>query len=86
MHDEIGLNFAMTLRSFRQDPDIIMVGVVVTSETAEIAVETPARRVSYRNLDISLDDIRQSMTQALIEPDRRYLRLIWSTALMTDLI
>ena len=40
MHDEIGLNFAMCLRSFlRQDPDIIMVGEVRDFETAEIAVK-----------------------------------------------
>src|ERR671910_2312081 len=40
MHDEIGLNFAMGLRSFlRQDPDIIMVGEVRDFETAEIAVK-----------------------------------------------
>jgi type IV pilus assembly protein PilB len=40
MHDEIGLNFAMALRSFlRQDPDIIMVGEIRDFETAEIAVK-----------------------------------------------
>jgi len=40
MHDEIGLNFAFTLRSFlRQDPDIIMVGEIRDFETAEIAVK-----------------------------------------------
>jgi type IV pilus assembly protein PilB len=40
MHDEIGLNFAASLRSFlRQDPDIIMVGEVRDYETAEIAVK-----------------------------------------------
>jgi type IV pilus assembly protein PilB len=40
MHDEIGLNFAMGLRSFlRQDPDIIMVGEIRDFETAEIAVK-----------------------------------------------
>jgi type IV pilus assembly protein PilB len=40
MHDEIGLNFAMALRSFlRQDPDILMVGEVRDFETAEIAVK-----------------------------------------------
>src|SRR6266571_4174793 len=40
MHDEIGLNFAMSLRAFlRQDPDIIMVGEVRDFETAEIAVK-----------------------------------------------
>lgn len=40
MHDEIGLNFAATLRSFlRQDPDIIMVGEIRDFETAEIAVK-----------------------------------------------
>ena len=40
MHDDIGLNFAMALRSFlRQDPDIIMVGEVRDFETAEIAVK-----------------------------------------------
>ena len=40
MHDDIGLNFAMSLRSFlRQDPDIIMVGEIRDFETAEIAVK-----------------------------------------------
>ena len=40
MHDDIGLNFASTLRSFlRQDPDIIMVGEIRDFETAEIAVK-----------------------------------------------
>src|SRR6187549_2700916 len=41
MHEEIGLNFAMSLRSFlRQDPDIIMVGEIRDFETAEIAVKS----------------------------------------------
>jgi type IV pilus assembly protein PilB len=40
MHDEIGLNFAMSLRAFlRQDPDIIMAGEIRDFETAEIAVK-----------------------------------------------
>jgi type IV pilus assembly protein PilB len=40
MPDEIGLNFAASLRSFlRQDPDIIMVGEIRDFETAEIAVK-----------------------------------------------
>jgi type IV pilus assembly protein PilB len=40
MHDDIGLNFASSLRSFlRQDPDIIMVGEIRDFETAEIAVK-----------------------------------------------
>jgi type IV pilus assembly protein PilB len=40
MHDEIGLNFSASLRSFlRQDPDIIMVGEIRDFETAEIAVK-----------------------------------------------
>ena len=40
MHDEIGLNFAMGLRSFlRQDPDVIMVGEIRDFETAEISVK-----------------------------------------------
>jgi type IV pilus assembly protein PilB len=40
MKDEIGLNFAATLRSFlRQDPDIVMVGEIRDYETAEIAVK-----------------------------------------------
>ncbi len=40
MHEEIGLNFAASLRSFlRQDPDIIMVGEIRDFETAEIAVK-----------------------------------------------
>lgn len=37
---QIGLDFASTLRSFlRQDPDIIMVGEIRDTETAEIAVQ-----------------------------------------------
>ncbi len=37
--EDIGLTFASTLRSFlRQDPDIIMVGEIRDSETAEIAI------------------------------------------------
>ncbi len=40
MHDEIGLNFAASLRSFlRQDPDIIMVGEIRDYETAEIGIK-----------------------------------------------
>ena len=40
MQDEIGLNFAFTLRAFlRQDPDIIMVGEIRDFETAEIAIK-----------------------------------------------
>ncbi|MBS3906448.1 MAG: Flp pilus assembly complex ATPase component TadA, partial [Syntrophaceae bacterium] len=40
MHEEIGLTFASSLRSFlRQDPDIIMVGEVRDFETAQIAVQ-----------------------------------------------
>jgi type IV pilus assembly protein PilB len=40
MHEEIGLNFAASLRSFlRQDPDIIMVGEIRDFETAEIAIK-----------------------------------------------
>jgi type IV pilus assembly protein PilB len=40
MHDEIGLNFAMGLRSFlRQDPDIIMVGEIRDFETADMAIQ-----------------------------------------------
>jgi type IV pilus assembly protein PilB len=40
MHDDIGLNFAASLRSFlRQDPNIIMVGEIRDFETAEIGVK-----------------------------------------------
>jgi type IV pilus assembly protein PilB len=40
MHDDIGLNFAATLRAFlRQDPNIIMVGEIRDFETAEIGVK-----------------------------------------------
>jgi type IV pilus assembly protein PilB len=40
MHEDIGLNFSASLRSFlRQDPDIIMVGEIRDFETAEIAVK-----------------------------------------------
>ncbi|MBW2276523.1 MAG: type IV-A pilus assembly ATPase PilB [Deltaproteobacteria bacterium] len=40
MHEEIGLNFAASLRSFlRQDPDILMVGEIRDFETAEISVK-----------------------------------------------
>jgi type IV pilus assembly protein PilB len=40
MREDIGLNFAASLRSFlRQDPDIIMVGEIRDFETAEIAIK-----------------------------------------------
>jgi type IV pilus assembly protein PilB len=40
IHEEIGLTFANSLRSFlRQDPDIIMVGEIRDFETAEIAIK-----------------------------------------------
>ena len=40
MHDEIGLTFASSLRSFlRQDPDTIMIGEIRDFETAEIGVK-----------------------------------------------
>ncbi len=40
MHEEIGLTFASSLRSFlRQDPDVILVGEVRDFETAEIAIK-----------------------------------------------
>jgi len=40
MHSEIGLTFAAALRSFlRQDPNIILVGEIRDSETADIAVK-----------------------------------------------
>jgi type IV pilus assembly protein PilB len=40
MHDDIGLNFASSLRAFlRQDPDIILVGEIRDFETAEIAIK-----------------------------------------------
>lgn len=40
MHEDIGLNFAASLRSFlRQDPDIIMIGEIRDFETAEIGVK-----------------------------------------------
>jgi len=40
MHEEIGLTFASSLRSFlRQDPDIILVGEIRDFETAEIGIK-----------------------------------------------
>jgi len=40
MKEEIGLNFAVALRSFlRQDPDVVLVGEIRDYETAEIAVK-----------------------------------------------
>ncbi len=40
MHDDIGLNFSSSLRSFlRQDPDIILVGEIRDFETAEIGIK-----------------------------------------------
>ena len=40
MNDDIGLNFASSLRAFlRQDPDIIMVGEIRDFETAEISIK-----------------------------------------------
>ena len=41
VHQEIGLTFAVSLRSFlRQDPDVVMVGEVRDLETAEIAIRS----------------------------------------------
>ncbi len=40
MHDEIGLNFAASLRSIlRQDPDVLLIGEIRDPETADIAVK-----------------------------------------------
>jgi type IV pilus assembly protein PilB len=40
IHDQVGLTFAATLRSFlRQDPNIILVGEIRDLETAEIAIK-----------------------------------------------
>ena len=40
VNDEIGLNFAAVLRAFlRQDPEVILVGEIRDSETADIAVK-----------------------------------------------
>src|SRR5258705_10519091 len=40
MKEQIGLNFAAALRAFlRQDPNIILVGVIRDFETAEIAIK-----------------------------------------------
>ncbi|MGM0607574.1 MAG: type IV-A pilus assembly ATPase PilB [Candidatus Muiribacteriota bacterium] len=41
IHSEIGMTFATALRAIlRQDPDVIMVGEIRDSETAEIAIES----------------------------------------------
>lgn len=43
MHSKIGLDFAMTLRTFlRQDPDVILVGEIRDRETAEVAFKASA--------------------------------------------
>ena len=40
MHDTIGLNFSSSLRSIlRQDPDVLLIGEIRDSETADIAVK-----------------------------------------------
>ena len=40
MHDDIGLNFAASLRSIlRQDPDVLLIGEIRDEETADIAVK-----------------------------------------------
>ena len=40
MHDKIGLNFSASLRSIlRQDPDVLLIGEIRDSETADIAVK-----------------------------------------------
>lgn len=40
IHEEIGLDFSMGLRSFlRQDPDVMMVGEIRDRETAQIAIQ-----------------------------------------------
>ena len=39
VHDKIGLNFAKVLRAcLRQDPDVLLVGEIRDSESAEIAL------------------------------------------------
>ena len=44
---KIGLTFASALRAFlRQDPDIVMVGEIVTEETVEIAINASRRGTS----------------------------------------
>ena len=41
MKKDIGLTFGIALRSFlRQDPDVILVGEIRDTETAEIAIES----------------------------------------------
>ena len=40
MHDDIGLTFSASLRSIlRQDPDVLLIGEIRDSETADIAVK-----------------------------------------------
>ena len=40
VHPKIGLNFAAGLRHIlRQDPDVVMIGEIRDSETAEIAIQ-----------------------------------------------
>src|SRR6202035_4806325 len=46
MREQIGLNFAASLRSFlRQDPNIILVGEIRDFETAEVAIIAAQRLV-----------------------------------------
>ena len=48
VNSKVGLTFAAGLRSIlRQDPDIIMVGEIRDSETAEIALAFRADRTSF---------------------------------------
>lgn len=76
-HPSIGLTFAHTLRSFlRQDPDIILVGEIRDSETAEVAIQAAmtghlvlasihandAIKVAPRLLDMGLEPYQLAAT------------------------
>jgi len=66
VRQDIGLTFARVLRSFlRQDPDIIMVGEIRDSETAEIAINA-----SLTGTLFSARCTRNDASGAFARPDR----------------
>ncbi len=71
VHPKIGLTFAAALRTFlRQDPDVIMIGEIRDSETAEIAIK--AAQTGHMVLStLHTNDAPQSITRLMnmgVEP------------------
>ena len=90
MKDQIGLNFASTLRSFlRQDPNIILVGEIRDFETAEIAIKAAltghlvlstlhtndAASTITRMIDMGVDPFMVASATLLVSAQRLIRRL-----------